>query len=614
MRLKPAGKLIILLVVIGLAAAAWQMFGSKLAPTGRTTGTVSQKPIPLPPGENGGETNTGSYNPTGGSNPEEILKQLGATPGCTDKPQVKLLHWAWNAQMGLMLATGGPQSTEGSLMCKHGVNLLLERQDDPSKMQEELVTFATELSRGNPQPTKGAHFVAIMGDGGAAFLKAVNDNLRRLGPEYVARVVGSAGYSRGEDKFMGPPEWKTNPAASRGGVVAGVLRDGDWNIAQKWLADNGLKTNTDEKTYDPDALNWIASPTYLDAAEKYIAGYSEERPVVRNGRRTGERKRITVNGVVTWTPGDVNIAQKKGGLVSIVSTKEYSSQMPNTIIGINKWMQQNRPMVEGMLQAICEAGETIKKSPQAFDRAAEISAAVYQEQGADKAYWKKYFQVVKERDVQGLEVELGGSSVNTIGDNLLLFGLKPGAANIFAAVYTAFGDVVKSQYPDLVPNYPPVSEILDTSYIKAVANRMAVSNPGVTKVPGPIYIPPTNKKQRISTRQWNIQFATGSDTFTGGARRQLELMRRDLLIASGATVEIEGHTDNVGNPITNQKLSEDRAFAVRNWLMKTSPVNFPERRFQISAYGQTKPTASNSTPQGRARNRRVEIILRAAGG
>jgi hypothetical protein len=113
--------------------------------------------------------------------------------------------------MGLMYANGGKQAATGSLMCKRGVNLKLIRQDDSAKMQEALVAFATDLSRGNANPTKGAHFVTIMGDGGAQFLKGVNDTLRRLGPEYQAKVVGAIGYSRGEDKFMGPQAWKENP-------------------------------------------------------------------------------------------------------------------------------------------------------------------------------------------------------------------------------------------------------------------------------------------------------------------------------------------------------------------------------------------------------------------
>jgi len=56
-------------------------------------------------------------------------------------------------------------------------------------MQEALVAFATELKSGNPNPTKGAHFVAIMGDGSAAFLKGLNDTLKRLGKDYTAKVV-----------------------------------------------------------------------------------------------------------------------------------------------------------------------------------------------------------------------------------------------------------------------------------------------------------------------------------------------------------------------------------------------------------------------------------------
>ena len=57
------------------------------------------------------------------------------------------------------------------------------------------------------------------------------------------------------------------------------------------------------------------------------------------------------------------------------------------------------------------------------------------------------------------------------------------------------------------------------------------------------------------------------------------------------------------------KLSEERAFAVKKWLEKQSPTNFPEGRVKVFAHGQTEPVAPNTTAEGRAKNRRVEIVL-----
>ena len=74
-------------------------------------------------------------------------------------------------------------------------------------------------------------------------------------------------------------------------------------------------------------------------------------------------------------------------------------------------------------------------------------------------------------------------------------------------------------------------------------------------------------------------------------------------------IEIHGHTDNVGNPKANMALSEGRAFAVKSWLEKSSPANFPSGRIRVFAHGQSNPVAPNTTEPMRARNRRVEIIL-----
>jgi len=605
MKLTPLGKVIIVVALLVAAFFSVRRFApgvlDKIVPGAKARESVVPSKADLP------DLPAADAVPASSRN----VQMPGSNPGCEDQTEVRFYHWAWNAQMGLMFATGGPQATDGSLMCKNGVNLKFTREDDATKMQEALIAFATDLEKGNPQPRNGAHFVAIMGDGAAAFLKGLNDALRRLGPEYTAKVVGSAGYSRGEDKFMGLPEWKQNPASSKGGVVSGYLRDGDWNIAMKWLGDNGLCNNPDEKTWDPNCLNWFGANDYIDAAEKYVSGYCEERPVVENGRRTGERRKVCVNGVVTWTPGDVTVAEKRGGLVSIASTREYASQMPNTIIGIDKWMQDNRPAVEGMLKAIFEGGDAVKTNPAALRKAAEISAVVYHEEDAD--YWEKYFDLQNERDKQGLRVQLGGSAVNNLADNLVLYGLTPGSSNLFAATYTVFGDIVKQQYPDFVPSYYAVNEILDTSYVQAIASQAPAAATSVASAEVPTFSAAEPVRNVVSRRAWNINFETGRATFTPEAEREMHQLLRDLLVASAAVVEVHGHTDNVGSPQSNMQLSESRAFAVKQWLESQAAANFPEGRIRAFSHGQQNPLVPNSTDAGRARNRRVEIVIGTTG-
>jgi len=593
MKIKPAGKAAILILVIGIVFGIVKFFN--LLPGAQTTVSVVPTTGNLP-----GRTNASG---TGGDIP---LPGSGA--GCTDKPEVRLLGYAWNAQMGMHFANGGPQATHGSLMCNHGVNFKFSRQDDNSKLQEALTAFATQLSQGTANPDKGAHFVTIMGDGSAAFLKPLNDTLKRLGPEYTAKVVGSAGYSVGEDKLMGPPEWKTNPAASRGSLVAGVLRDGDWNIAQKWLGDNGLRTNPDDKTWDPDAMNWVNANDYIDAAQKYIAGYHETRPVVRNGKRTGETKDVMVTACVTWTPGDVTVAEKKGGIVSIVSTHEYSSQMPCIIIGIDKWMKANRSTVEGMLHAIAEGGDAVKSNPAALKKAAEVSNEVYHENGTDPAYWERYYKGITQQDRTGISVDLGGSSANNLADMLLTFGLVPGSANLYGATYKVFGDIVASQYPDLLKGYDPVDQIMDTSYLQDIARQSKPTAAAITAAK-PTFQAGQKVTKTVSRKAWHINFDSGRAVFSPGANKQLDQLRRDLLVASGAAVEIHGYTDDQGDPNANRKLSEERAFAVKKWMEKAAPVNFPTGRIRVFKHGDENPVEPNSTPQGRAANRRVEVVI-----
>jgi outer membrane protein OmpA-like peptidoglycan-associated protein len=89
----------------------------------------------------------------------------------------------------------------------------------------------------------------------------------------------------------------------------------------------------------------------------------------------------------------------------------------------------------------------------------------------------------------------------------------------------------------------------------------------------------------------------------------LNQLFNDLVIASNLKVEVNGHTDNVGNFEENMKLSERRAFAIKQWLEKKSATNFPDGRISIKAHGSANPLVPNETVEGRAKNRRVEIIM-----
>jgi outer membrane protein OmpA-like peptidoglycan-associated protein len=488
------------------------------------------------------------------------------------------------------------------------VHLRFIRQDDAEQMKNELLAFATELKKGEADPHKGAHFVAIMGDGSAQFLASLNPALARLGKEYRAEVVASAGYSRGEDKFMGLPAWKENAESARGAYVAGYLKDGDWNIALKWAGDNGICNNPDDKVYDPHCLNWAAAKDYLDAAQKYVEGYCADLPI---RGKLGKKQHVCVNGVVTWTPGDVIVAERRGGLVSIVSTREYASQMPNAVIGVQPWLEQNRARVEQLIGAMLEGGRAVKSSAAALARAAEISDEVYAEKDTGPAYWLKYFAGTQQRDKQGLEVELGGSKVNDLSDNVALFGLEQGYANAFAATYTTFGKIVHEQYPDDVPSFPSAESAINTSYLRALLARSNEHEAPVLETANYATVAQAPNRVEVGRRSWQILFDTGKATFRPEASATLEELMRGLLVAGSTAIEVHGHTDNVGNAEDNRTLSERRAFAVRDWLTAHAAQNFPETRFRIFAHGAEQPREPNQSEASRAANRRVEIVLLA---
>ncbi|HEY8935900.1 MAG TPA: OmpA family protein [Cyclobacteriaceae bacterium] len=504
---------------------------------------------------------------------------------------------AWNSQFPLMYANGGANTTKGSLFDKSKLQVQVVRQDDCFKSLADIVKFAQDY-KSNPETP--AVFASFMGDGMPAFFASLAKELEPLGPEYQPIAFYAMGKSYGEDQLMGPASWKADPKSALGKTVACVLRDGDMNILLKWAGDNNLKVNPDEKTYDKDAINLIAANDFLDAGAKYITGYKETRKVIKDGKKLNEETSVGVDAVATWTPGDVNVAKQKGGLISIASTKQYSSQMPNITITIKKFAYDHRTDIENLIMSLGQAGDQVRSFNEAKAFAAKVSAKVYNEQDGD--YWLKYYNGLTEKDAQGIDVALGGSMAFNLQDAANTFGLGKDGIDRYKVVYNTFGDILVKMYPELVPAYPTYSSVVDKSFVQSViVNHSELMEGKALAV--------TYKKEitsEVSSKSYQIQFEVGSAIIKPESYKLLDEILQSSVVAEGLKVGVYGHTDNTGSATNNQKLSEDRANSVKSYL---ESKGLSSARVEAKGFGPAKPIADNSTNAGRAQNRRVQIVL-----
>ena len=110
----------------------------------------------------------------------------------------------------------------------------------------------------------------------------------------------------------------------------------------------------------------------------------------------------------------------------------------------------------------------------------------------------------------------------------------------------------------------------------------------------------------LSEDQGNFKFG-GTDLPDAAKARLDEIVSQAKADPKGIYIEIEGHTDNVGNPAFNEKLGTERAEVVKRYLYEQHQV--PLHKINVISYGESKPVAPNNTRDGRAQNRRVVVRI-----
>ncbi len=115
--------------------------------------------------------------------------------------------------------------------------------------------------------------------------------------------------------------------------------------------------------------------------------------------------------------------------------------------------------------------------------------------------------------------------------------------------------------------------------------------------------------QNVLIRPVGLVFATGSDQIP---TRYFEILRKvqdAVRVFPDSDIVVEGHTDSFGSDETNLRLSQNRAMSVRAYLL-ANMRGLTDADIQAVGFGESRPVANNETPEGRAKNRRIDLVIR----
>ncbi len=287
-----------------------------------------------------------------------------------------------------------------------------------------------------------------------------------------------------------------------------------------------------------------------------------------------------VDAAVTWEPDLSGAIAARGNEAHVlVSTQAATNIIADTLCArqdlIDKAPETVRDFVHGWLEGI----ETIKNDP---NGSYEIVAKALK------------------LDTDTVSGMLSGLKLTPYADNAQFYGLTGAKAHYNTLFDTAF---VIWRKKGLVTKSVDAKNWADTRFLQAIAasfpSQKVEEAPVVAKAPSDKDIP-------ILHQQIQIQFTPGSDEIMQGSYLLLDKLGETMTSFGSTILRIEGNTDSTGSANTNLTLSEKRALAVKNYIVKNFS-NIPPSRFQTIGRGSSNPIAENATEAGRQQNRRTDI-------
>jgi outer membrane protein OmpA-like peptidoglycan-associated protein/ABC-type amino acid transport substrate-binding protein len=287
-----------------------------------------------------------------------------------------------------------------------------------------------------------------------------------------------------------------------------------------------------------------------------------------------------VDAAVTWEPDlSAAVTAREAEAHVLVSTTAASNIIADTLCARQDVIDRAPGAIRDFLHGWFDGIEMIKSDP--------ASA---------------YAVVGKALKLDGETVSgmLSGLKLTPYADNAQFFGLTGGKAHYETLFDTAF---VIWRKKGLVSKTVNASDWVDTRFLADLAAAYPQAKVEEPKVAAKA---PSASDRAIINKQIQIHFTPASDEIMAGSYIVLDALGETMTSFGNTYLRVEGNTDSTGKPTSNLELSDRRAAAVKNYILKNFP-NIQKERFQTIGRGQANPVAPNTTETGRQLNRRTDI-------
>lgn len=364
---------------------------------------------------------------------------------------------------------------------------------------------------------------------------------------------------------------------SRGGDAI-VARRGINNVADL----KGKTVAVTERTPSHSFLLWLLDAGGLSQNDIEIVPTSD---AIQAGDFFKSQR---VDAAVTWSPTDEECVRTVPGARILESTRSASHIIADIFFGKRDYVTKNRDKLQKLYDGWMTGAAEIASDENNRAKAKKILA-------------------------EGLgytpnDILLANARHTTHGDNLNFFGLNADYKGVTAdALYRRMTD----KYTELgyiKERIPSWRQIAYPNIVQRSTLRGEQHNAEASKTFAPVADTDAGKKEAIATKRVSINFRTGEFQLDENAKYIIDREFVEIAKAFGnARIRIEGNTDNVGNYASNVSLSKKRAQSVKDYLVSEHAMD--SNRFIVIGNGPSKPVAENTSPDGRAQNRRTDFEL-----